>query len=78
MARKKNDIPLKDRIYALYQGEHNLMDGTLEEICNKRGIKFSTAQFLLSPSYLKRFRNRKKREDTEILELVRIDDVEDE
>ena len=75
MAHKKGDIPLKDRIYALYQGEQNLMDGTLEEICAKRGIKFSTANFMLSPSYAKRIKIRNHYSKTEILELVRIDNL---
>ena len=37
-------------IYALYRGDTYLMDGTLEEIAEKRGVKRVTLQWMLRPS----------------------------
>ena len=70
------DIPLKERIYALYQGEDNLMDGTLDEICARRGIKFATAKMMVSNAYAKRLANRKRNKNR--IEFVRIDNVTEE
>jgi len=73
---KYKDIPLSERIYAVYEGETNVMDGTLEEICAKRGIKYATARMMVSESYRKRLGSRKSRKNH--IELVRIDNFNEE
>lgn len=63
---------MASKIYALYQGETNLADGTLAQIANKRNVKVRTLYFLLSPAYKKRKAKSKK----PYLELVEIIDDE--
>ena len=43
-------------IYALYKGENNLMDGTLEEISSRSGINIKTLIWMTNPSAMKRKR----------------------
>jgi len=59
---------MAEKIYALYKGEQNLMDGTLEQIARARGISYETARFMTSPVYKKRVENAKRGR----LELVEI------
>ena len=59
---------MAEKIYALYKGERNLMDGTLEQISRARGISYETARFMTSPVYKKRVEMSKRGR----LELVEI------
>ena len=43
-----------ENIYALYKGEENIMDGTLDEIARARHIKRNTVQHMLTASYRRR------------------------
>lgn len=45
------------KIYALYQGEQNIMDGTLDEIAEHQGIKKETVKFLMSPAHKRRIKD---------------------
>ena len=49
-------------IYALYQGDCNLTDGTLMEIAKNHGMKIESVQFLLTPSYRKRVKSKNIKE----------------
>lgn len=40
-----------ENIYALYKGEKNIMDGTLDEIARARHIKRGTLQYMLTAVY---------------------------
>ena len=67
-----------NHIYALYRGDTYLMDGTLEEIAEKRGVKRVTLQWMLRPSYAKRYLSPPKRvPKRQCLTLTRLDDDED-
>jgi hypothetical protein len=46
------------RIFAVYKGDQYLMDGTLREIAEARGITLNSARFLTYPSYKKRIAKR--------------------
>lgn len=59
---------MAEKVYALYKGEQNLMDGTLEQIARARGISLETARFMTSPVYRKRAEAAKRGR----LELVEI------
>ena len=50
---------INQNIYALYQGEHNLTDGTIREIAKNQGVKLDSVKFLLTPSYRKRVNSNK-------------------
>ena len=54
MARQKSKSA---GIFALYAGEKNIADGTLEEIAAKTGKKVNTLKWYLSPSYKRRSKN---------------------
>ena len=43
-----------ENIYALYKGEENIMDGTLDEIARARRIKRDTVQYMLTATYRRR------------------------
>lgn len=45
---------VRNNVYALYDGEHNLWDGTVGEIAQKVGVKEKTILCYLTPSYKKR------------------------
>lgn len=45
---------VRKNVYALYDGERNLWDGTVGEIAQKVGVKEKTILFYLTPSYKKR------------------------
>ena len=47
-------------IYALYKGENNLMDGTLEEISRRSGMNINTLLWMTNPSAMKRYRGNAK------------------
>jgi hypothetical protein len=49
------------RIFAVYKGDQYLMDGTLREIAEARGITLSSAKFMTYPSYRKRIAERIKK-----------------
>lgn len=65
-------------IYALYKGEQNLADGTLEEIARKTGKTYKSLKWMTYPSYKRRL--QKQSSKIGHLELVDIggsdDDVE--
>lgn len=46
-------------IFALYAGERNIADGTLEEISKQTGRSLDSLRRYLTPSYLKEARNWK-------------------
>lgn len=43
-----------ENIYALYKGEENIMDGTLDEIARARHIKRDTVRYMLTAAYRRR------------------------
>lgn len=45
---------VRNNVYALYDGERNLWDGTVGEIAKKVGVKEKTILCYLTPSYKKR------------------------
>lgn len=47
-------------IYALYRGDTFLMDGTLDEIAEARGVKRRTLQYMLRPVYRRKTEGRTK------------------
>jgi hypothetical protein len=59
------------RIFAVYKGDKYIMDGTLQEIADARGITLSSAKFMTYPSYRKRIAERMKRNpDSECVTLT--------
>lgn len=66
-------------IYALYRGDEYLMDGTLDEIAAKRGCKRSTLQWMLYPTYRKRYLEGRRKDGRPhvCLALTRLDDEKD-
>lgn len=46
------------RIYALYKGEQNLADGTLEEIARKTGKTYRSLKWMTYPIYKRRIQQR--------------------
>lgn len=58
------------KIYALYHGEENLMDGTLKEIAARRGVKIATLRWMTSPVYKRRKeRSKNPRKSLELVEI---------
>lgn len=51
---KKRRRPRNMNIYTVYKGEEYIMDGTLDEIAERRKVKRKTLQFMLSAAYRKR------------------------
>ena len=45
---------VRKNVYALYDGERNVWDGTVGEIAQKVGVREKTIMFYLTPSYKKR------------------------
>ena len=45
---------MNNNIYALYRGDEYIMDGTLQEIADARGIKRYSLNRMQSPAYHKR------------------------
>jgi len=76
--RRRDNTPLRERIYAVYEGEDNIMDGTIDEICARRGVKFSTVAMMVSDSYAKRMSQHKQRKSHKRLEYIRIDNIEED
>ncbi len=62
---------MSERIYALYHGEKNVMDGTLAEISQRHGSSVKTLKFMLSPTY-KRRRAQAVKKGRAVFELVEI------
>ena len=59
------------KIYALYRGDENLMDGTLAQIAEARGIKIETLRYMASNVYKNRCERAKKpRDHFELVEIV--------
>lgn len=56
-----------DKIYALYKGDVNIWDGTLQEIANYTGKTVKTLSWMTYPAY-----NRKLTEDDNRLRLIEI------
>ncbi|WP_027405487.1 hypothetical protein [Anaerovibrio sp. RM50] len=50
----------RSKIYALYVGERNVCDGTLEEISKKTGMTMDYLHWMTYPSSSKRLLGRKK------------------
>ena len=48
------------KIYALYEGETNICDGTLYEISRKTGLTMDYLLWMTRPSSIKRLMSRKK------------------
>lgn len=63
---------MKEKVYALYRGEENLMDGTLKEIAKKHGVKIGTLKWMTSPIWKKR--KERAKHPRASLELVEIED----
>ena len=55
---------MNNNIYALYRGDEYIMDGTLQEIADARGIKRDSLIWMQSPTYHK----RKHRQELVLLE----------
>jgi hypothetical protein len=49
---------IDNRVFAVYKGDKYIMDGTLQEIADARGITLSSAKFMTYPSYKKRIAKR--------------------
>lgn len=63
-----------ENIYALYKGEENIMDGTLDEIARARHIKRATLQYMLTAVYRRRINEPSKNGERRCrLELVLIE-----
>lgn len=61
------------RIFAVYKGDEYIMDGTLQEIAEARGIALNSAKFMTYPCYRKRIEERKKNNpDSECVTLTYI------
>lgn len=60
------------QIFALYKGDVNLCDGTIEQIASYLGVTVKTAMFYGAPSYQKRGATNNR------LALVKIDEDEDD
>lgn len=63
------------RIYALYKGEQNLADGTLEEIARKTGKTYRSLKWMTYPIYKRRIQQRIHK--IGVLELVDIGEEND-
>ncbi len=50
-------MPRNNSIYAVYKGEENICDGTLQEIAERLHTKIRTVQFYASPTYKKRIKS---------------------
>ena len=51
---KKRGHPRDMGIYSVYKGEEYIMDGTLDEIAERRNVKRKTLQFMMTPAYRRR------------------------
>ena len=63
----------KEKIYALYIGERNVCDGTIEEIAKQVNKPVELINWYKYPSYKKR-RRSKTTENYNYIELVEIED----
>lgn len=63
------------RIYALYKGEQNLADGTLEEIARKTGKTYKSLKWMTYPSYKRLIQQRIHK--VGVLELVDLGEKND-
>lgn len=75
MEKVKRKRGRKPALYALYKGDKYLMDGTLRQIADRRGVKIETLWWMLSPAYRKRcaqYRNENR------LVLVKLANEDDE
>lgn len=61
-------------VYALYKGETNLADGTLEQLANYLNVKKETVRYLAGKAYRKRIKDRLENR----LLVIRIGDLNDE
>lgn len=62
-------MEIMSKIYALYKGETNLMDGTITQIAYRRGVNCRSILFLLTPAYHKRSKGKNN-----LMALVPIED----
>lgn len=73
----KNCGPKRRAVYALYKGEENVMEGTLDKIAEHEGITIETAKHLASGAYRKRVETRKTSRGKGYKIIVRIGDIDD-
>ena len=68
----------KNRVFALYKGELNVCDGTVEEIAEQTGVSVGTIRFYASSAYRRRLQDRRDRGvgGEECIELVELEDAE--
>lgn len=50
----------KSKIYALYKGDEELAEGTLEALIKRFNVKKKTLLFYQSPTYAKRGKNNRR------------------
>lgn len=78
MRKRKNDA-WRETIYALYRGENNICDGTIEEISRKSGKSVKMLRWMLNPAYARRIRRPKKNgKRRNCVQLIRLDGKEEE
>lgn len=66
-------IPWNKRVYALYQGDQFITEGTILEVSEKANKSLDWLRCMLAPSYDKKCGNSTRR-----LRLIQLDDEEDE
>lgn len=68
----------KNRVFALYKGELNVCDGTVEEIAEQTGVSVGTIKFYASPIYRRWLQDRRDRGvgGENCIELVELEDAE--
>ena len=64
------------KTYALYRGDDNICDGTIDEIAKKRHVKPETIKWYLSHVYQRRLAQRKH--SRHAISLVKILDDDDD
>lgn len=62
-----------EKVYALYKGDTFITLGTLREIADEIGIKYSSVQYFLTNTYRKKILNRKKPKNYKMLILIEDD-----
>lgn len=66
---------MEEQRYALYKGETYIMQGTVEEIAEARGILVSTVKFMRSKSYRDRIKAHRKEKGGSLV-LMKLDGSE--
>ncbi|MED2037232.1 hypothetical protein P4V58_08295 [Bacillus wiedmannii] len=65
-------IPWNKRVYALYQGDQFITEGTILEVSEKTNKSLDWLRCMLAPSYEKKWGDSTRR-----LRLIRLDDDEE-